>query len=97
MARSIISEEVWFQTGPDDADRGGRVKNVKTTYMKAHTFIGQGDTGALLLIEPTYEATDETHIIDYDRDAMVLASFLESMFCTKTLEALKKHLLPGHK
>jgi hypothetical protein len=71
--------------------------NVKTTYMKSHTFIGNGNTGALLLVEPTWEETDETLITDYDRDAMALACFLEANFCTKTLESLKKtHLLPGN-
>jgi hypothetical protein len=69
------------------------MKNVNSTFMKAHTFIGPGTEGACLFIEPTFEQPGFKNGDDlYEHDAIALANFLESVFCTATLQVLKRML-----
>jgi hypothetical protein len=55
------------------------------------TFTGDGKMGAVLIVVPTFERNENDHLVsDYEADAATLANFLESVFCTATLTALKK-------
>lgn len=69
-----------------------RMKNLTSHLIKAHTFIGNGNTGTVLVIEPTFEPVDETFGTSYEMDALVLLDVLADIYCAKTLAELKKHL-----
>ena len=59
--------------------------------IKANTFIGNGSEPSVLVIQPTWERTVQVGF-EYAKDAEEIARFLRQVFCTKTLNELKKIL-----
>ena len=70
-------------------------KNVKATVIQTTTFHskqGFGDASAILIVEPSFEKPDESAFTAYEEDALALSKFLNSIFCTATLDVLKRIL-----
>ena len=70
------------------------MKTTPATVIVANTFVGNGSTPEILIVQPTFEKQIVRHgyTDEYDQEAGEVFMWLQGAFCNKTLAELASRL-----
>jgi hypothetical protein len=68
--------------------------HTQATVIKSNTFVGDGSTPSILIVQPTFEKQYVRHVHEneYAQEAAEVLMFLQGTFSNKTLAALAERL-----